>query len=71
MDINLSVVNILGQIIFSGVGFVGLMYGRKMGRFKMMFLGGVLMTYSYFITNTPAMYLVGAVLSIALYRERE
>ena len=57
--------NIIGGLVFSGVGLVAFMWGKKHGRFKPMVLGGALMAYPYFVSNTALMYLIGAALTVA------
>jgi hypothetical protein len=62
-----SFASILGSLIFSGVGFVAFTYGKREGNFRTMFIGGLLMAYSYFITNTLWMYVIGSGLTAALF----
>ncbi|MCX5795096.1 MAG: hypothetical protein NTY77_06355 [Elusimicrobia bacterium] len=68
---SMSMANIIGNLIFSGVGFVAFMYGKKQGHFKLMVLGGVLMVYPYFVPNTMLLYLIGAALSVATFYVRD
>jgi hypothetical protein len=68
---SMSAWNLIGSTIFSGVGFVALMYGKKQGRFNLMVLGGVLMTYPYFISSTPLMFAIGAALTVAAFRLKD
>jgi len=63
--------NLIGSLLFSGVGFVAFMHGKKQGHFQTMAIGGVLMVYSYFVSNTALMYLAGAALTAALYYYRD
>lgn len=57
-------------LVFSGVGFVGLAYGKKMGNFRAMALGGALMFYPYLVDGLPATAVVGTLLTVALWRAR-
>lgn len=57
----------LGGIFFSLVGMGALAYGRKMQRPRIMWLGGGLMVYSYFVTGPLAVFGVGALLTAALF----
>ena len=57
----------IGNIIFSGVGFVAFVYGKKLGGFKPMAIGLGLMVYPYFITNTVWMYVIGVALTACLF----
>jgi hypothetical protein len=59
--------NVIGNIIFSGVGFVAFMYGKKQGEARPMVIGALLMVYPYFVTNTALMFLIGAALTAALF----
>ncbi len=59
--------NLIGGTIFSGVGLAAFIYGKKQVSFKPMIIGAVLMGYPFFITNTVAIYAVGAVLTVALF----
>lgn len=67
----LSLANIIAWMIFGAVGFVAFVYGKKMGSFKPMVIGLVLMVYSYFVTQTLWLYIVGAGLCVGLYFWRE
>lgn len=67
----MSPANIAGSIVFGSIGFVAFMYGKKQSSMKPMILGGVLMAYSYFITNTLAMIAVGVLLTAALFIFRD
>lgn len=58
--------NIIGGILFSGIGFVAFTYGRKNASVRHMALGGALMVYCYF-TPTVLTYLIGTVLTAALF----
>jgi len=68
---SMSLADIVGGFIFSGVGFLAFMHGKKEGNLRSMILGGLLMVYPYFISGTVAMYAVGAALTAALYYSRE
>lgn len=61
----------IGNILFSGIGFVAFVYGRKQTQWRAVFIGIALMTYAYFVPNTLIMYAVGFVLTIALFALRE
>ena len=58
-----SLVNIVGNVLFSGIGYVVFMYGKRMNSPRLMVQGGVLMGYSYIVSDTVWMYAVGTVLS--------
>jgi len=63
----MTIANIIGGILFGGIGFVALIYGKKQGSVKAMILGALLMLYPYFITNSILLYSIGASLTIALF----
>ena len=58
-ELNLSAGNLIGNLIFSGIGFIALMYGKKMGNFRFMAQGGILMVFPYFVSDTLWMYVIG------------
>lgn len=62
---------IFACIIFSTIGFVAFVYGKKNKFWRPMIIGVVLMTYPYFISGTFFLYLVGIVLIASLYFWRE
>ena len=66
-----SAANLIGNLFFSGIGFVAFVYGRKQGLWKPCVIGIVLMVYPYFVSNVWLMYGIGAALSFALYYFRE
>ena len=66
-----SVWSLVGNILFSSIGFIAFVYGKKNAEFRPMIIGGLLMAYPYFIGSTVAMYAVGAGLMAALYFFRE
>ena len=64
---NFSAGNIIGGLLFSGIGYVAFTYGRRNDNVRVMALGGALMAYSYFISNTVMVYVVGAALTAAIF----
>jgi len=67
----LTMGGLIGGMLFSSVGFVAFIYGKKNTEFKPMVLGVLLMGYPFFIKGTIAMYVIGAVLTAALFLWRE
>ena len=59
-DFNFSPANLIGNLLFSSIGFVAFAYAKKMGKFLMMAQGAVLMVFPYFVSDTFWMYVVGA-----------
>lgn len=58
---------LIGGFLFSGIGFVAFVFGRKMARLKTALLGILLMAYPYFVYDTVMVYAIGAVLTICLF----
>ena len=66
-----SLWGLIGGFIFSGIGFVAFIYGKKNTEYKPMMIGIALMVYPYFLRGTLALYLVGIGLTAILYFFRE
>lgn len=62
---------LLGGLLFSGIGFVAFTYGRKMGQWKPALIGVLLMCYPYLVPGTVWLYGLGAALTAALFYFRE
>ena len=62
---------LIGGLVFSSVGFVAFVYGKKMGLWQTMALGFALIGYTYLMPNDTAVYLVGAALTVALFIFRD
>lgn len=58
-------------VLFGGIGFVAFVYGKKRASFKPMVIGVLLMGYPYFISNAVALYLIGIILTAALFIFRD
>jgi hypothetical protein len=67
----LSMANLIGNLLFSSIGFVAFVYGKRMNLWKLMLCGLALMVYPYFIANTTMMYAIGALGSVALFFLRD
>jgi hypothetical protein len=67
----LSTANLIGNLLFSSIGFVAFIYGKRMHLWKPMLCGIGLMVYPYFIGNTAIMYAIGVVGSAALIFMRD
>lgn len=66
-----SLWGMVGGLLFGAIGFVAFVYGKKNAEFRPMVIGALLMGYPYFVRGTVALYLVGVVLTSALYFFRE
>jgi hypothetical protein len=63
----MTITNIIGGVLFGGIGFVAFIYGKKQANLKAMIIGALLMVYPYLTPNTIALYCVGIVLTLALF----
>jgi len=66
-----SFTNLIPGFIFSGIGFVAFIYGKKQDNFKSFSIGIALMVYPYFLTSTFWLYAVGIGLCLLLYYWRD
>lgn len=58
---------LFGAIVFGLIGMVAFRHGRRSGRPATLGVGVVLMFYPYFVSNTVALYLVGAALCAGIW----
>ncbi|MBA3609510.1 MAG: hypothetical protein H0W43_13570 [Chthoniobacterales bacterium] len=63
--------NLIAGLLFSSIGFVGFVYGKRMSLWKPMFLGLALMAYPYFIESTITLCAIGVAGSAALFWLRD
>ena len=63
----LSGSNLFAGLLFSSIGFVGFVYGKRMNAWKPVFIGIALMAYPYFISDTMALCAIGLAGSAALF----
>jgi hypothetical protein len=66
-----STSNLFASILFSTIGFAAFVYGKKVMSWKPMAIGGALMGYTFFVSQTWLLYLLGVGLSAALFMFRE
>lgn len=64
---NLGLSNIFSGVLFGSIGFSAFLYGKKRDEWRPMIIGGVLMGFPYLVTNTLAQYVIGTILTIALF----
>ena len=62
---------LIANMIFSTIGFVVFMYGKKEKKPKPFLIGIVMMVYTYFIPNTLLIYIIGIALCAVLYYWRD
>jgi hypothetical protein len=67
----LSPGQILGSLVFGGVGFVCFVYGKKQTSWKPMVAGIVLIGLPYLLRDTVALWAGGALILAALYVFRD
>lgn len=65
-----SFANIIGNLLFSGIGYIAYSYGKKMDKTRVMLTGVVLMGYSYVVSDTLWMYAIGSVLTAYVWITR-
>jgi hypothetical protein len=68
---DLSPVNLIGNLLFSSIGFVAFIYGKRQSLWRPMFGGLGLMAMTYFVGDTMVMYALGVLGTVALYLLRE
>ncbi len=68
---SIDMAKICGYFIFGGIGFVAFVYGKKNSFFKPMVIGIVLNVYPYFMASTLLIYIVGIILTAALFMWRD
>ena len=64
---SLSGSNLFANLLFSSIGFVGFIYGKRMNAWAPMFIGIALMAYPYFIEDTVTLCAIGLVGTAALF----
>ncbi len=68
---NFTAAALFANLIFSSVGFVALAYGKKMHAWKTMFIGLLLMAYTYFVSGALMLFGIGVILTAALFLFRD
>jgi len=63
--------NLIVGFIFSGIGLVAFVYGKKEGSYRPLSIGIALMVYPYFFTSTFWLYAIGIGLCSLLYFWRD
>ncbi|MBI3602606.1 MAG: amino acid transport protein [Candidatus Omnitrophica bacterium] len=67
----MTAANLIGNIIFSAIGFGAFVYGKKNKQYKAMTIGLILMIYPYFNGHTFWIYVIGVALTTALFLFRD
>ena len=58
---------LLAGIVFGAVGTVAFIYGKKQSEMRIMIIGVLLLVYPYLIENAIAQWVIGALLTAALF----
>ena len=69
--LDLSASNLIGQLIFGGIGFVAFVYGKKTENIKILLVGVALSVYPWFVKGDLLLYTVGIALTVSLYFLRD
>ena len=64
---NISTANIFASVIFGSIGFAAFIYGKKQSNMKVLVISVILMVYPFFFQNSIALFVIGAVLTLALF----
>ena len=68
----MTLADLIGGFIFSAIGFVAFVYGKRMAAYRTMGIGLVMLVYPYFVSGSTAlMYGIGGALTVALFVFRE
>ena len=62
-----SLLKIVACTLFGAIGFVAFVYGKKNSLWRPMVIGIILIAYPYFVSKALAIYLIGIILTVALY----
>ena len=68
---NFSPAALVAGFIFSTIGLVAFIYGKKNRKMKPLIIGIILMVYPLFVSNTVLMSVIGVALTAGLYFWRE
>jgi hypothetical protein len=66
----ISAANLFFGLIFSSIGFVGFIFGKRLHLWKAILIGLGLMAYPYFIENTLTLCAIGLAGTAALFWAR-
>lgn len=68
---NLGGAQLIGGFVFSSIGLVAFVYGKRMHVWKPMLIGFALMAFPYFVEDAIALCGIGAALSAGLFLFRD
>ena len=66
-----AVSSILGWLLFGAIGMIAVGYAKMKGMWQPAGLGIALMVYPYFISGGVWLWVIGSVLTVALFFTRE
>jgi len=69
--VNFTIPGIFALILFGSVGLAAFVYGKKQALMRPLILGVILMVYPYFIAESWLLYLIGVILTLALFFPRQ
>ena len=67
----MNIASLFASLLFGAVGFVAFAYGKRQQRVKILLIGMALMAYPYFVPNVLAMYVIGTLLTAAIFIVRD
>jgi hypothetical protein len=63
--------SLIANLLFSSIGFVAFIYGKRLHLWKMMLAGLALMIFPYFVENASMLFGIGGAGTAALFLLRE
>ena len=63
--------NLFGQLLFGTIGVAAFLYGKKQALLKTSLIAVALLAYPYFVSETWLLYLIGTILTAALFLFRD
>lgn len=66
-----SLPNLIGGILFSGIGLAAFVYGKRQKLWGPSLIGLALMLFPYFVGNTWVLYALGILLTAGLFVFRD
>jgi hypothetical protein len=67
----MTAASLFGSILFSAIGLGAFIYGKKAQLWKPALIGFALMVYPYVIWETRPIYVIGCILTAALFVFRD
>ena len=64
---SMNAAHLFGSVLFGAIGVAAFIYGKKQAAAKPMIVGILLIAFPYFITNSILLYVIGTLLTAALF----